>query len=120
MTNREIKFRAYDEKKNIMHTVISINFSEKIIEMADYSKKAYWSTRPSTVVLMQYTGLKDKNGKEIYEGDIVKNDIYDDVFDVKFVDGMFSIDSGTALRSFTNYPSGNKVEIIGNKYENPE
>ena len=62
--------------------------------------------------LMQFTGLSDKIGKEIYEGDVVKTD-YDDVYEVlsptffPFVDGDYAA-------------TGANSEVIGNVYENPE
>ena len=71
--------------------------------------------------LMQYTGLKDKNNKEIYEGDIVAlhNGKYKVIFNTKearFVlkDAFFEMDI-----PFTNN-NNERMEIVGNIYENPE
>jgi uncharacterized phage protein (TIGR01671 family) len=78
---------------------------------------------PEGTVFMQYTGLKDKNGKEIYEGDIVIyqmlegtiiHDVTEYIEEVHFVDGSFDVD-GAPL-----YVVSEGCEVIGNIYENPE
>lgn len=99
---REIKFRAWDTVGNMMVIPEAINnpvMSEAPIDIHCF-------------VLMQYVGMKDKNGKEIYEGDIDKRN------------GRICYDAGR----FCFYTSGEglyrvnprDIEIIGNIHDNPE
>lgn len=117
---REIKFRAWDtEKKEWVESFAGFDFVEP-----DSQSEAFWLSAPESIKLMQYTGLKDKNDKEIYEGDIIKHlkynqGIYQVVYtpentgyDLILVDGQ----SGMHL-SIGCEPN---IEIIGNIYENPD
>jgi uncharacterized phage protein (TIGR01671 family) len=116
---REIKFRAWDTFNNNMVYQTENLTAGKILNRFD--------------VIMQYTGLKDKNGKEIYENDIIEVDINKfiapeymhnkDSFNVQIsFDNFHWSCSGGEGKSLYNYTkiSYVELEVIGNKYENPE
>ena len=123
--NREIKFRIWNDydKKMIYWNELLKNKLANIFTIPSYNK---W--------LMQYTGLHDKNGKEIYEGDIVLLDCYyyeEPAFDGEFkviyddINGMWLlVDLENKDRDFTfgeirSYYKA-EIEVIGNEYDNPE
>lgn len=121
-TMREFKFRAWDNGK--MHSVSFNNLSVNN-HHPDGQRIMRDEMRPFGVshktLLMQYTGLKDKNGKEIYEGDIVGSFIpnrestgaiidYDDEITV-----FYDIRNANEQFVFLLEP-----RVIGNIYENPE
>ena len=114
---QEIKFRAWDKKDKVMVDVASINFGPSglwsLIEDADDAELQL----ADSYELMQYTGLHDKNGREVYEGDIVKNE-YGKVMEVQY--DPRSAAFGVGDYYFGTIGSGKTLEVIGNIFDNPE
>ena len=103
---REIKFRAYDTTNNEMYwwEIIKDEPFDTLIK--------------NEIILMQYTGLKDKNGKEIFEGDIIEYENFDgtkSIGIVEFKKGGFCLILEDGLKTTIMYDGIN--EIIGNIYE---
>jgi len=118
---REIKFRAWDKDYETMLWSININDHVQFSGTWDNGKKALMVPfyHPH-IRIMQYTGLKDKNGKEIYEGDVVKLDTH------KWEIVWSEKDCGFAIKDNYGITFGALdkseepfFEIIGNVYENP-
>ena len=104
---KEIKFRAWDKENKIMFDVWHIEWDNEKIKYINTSDKV------SNYILMQYTGLKDKNRKEIYEGDIVEG-VWIDVYSGKTKKKRMVIKD---IRAIPDYV---ECRVIGNIYENPE
>lgn len=120
---REIKFRAWIKPKKKMAFVDSI---KNLNAPDDHAFKSIYTEEWDTfhwkdVILMQYTGLKDKNGVEIYESDIVRQ-ADGLVLLVKFekYNGLVFWYKDGEDEDFYDLSIHDQVEIIGNTYENPE
>ena len=119
--NREIKFRAWDNVNNQMLDVQELNFEDcfyggyTTVRTTMYSD--YFDIREMPI--MQYTGLHDKNGKEIYEGDILKGTFYG--LPMPEYDYVFQIYWDEKEKGFmASYFEPSECEVIGNIYDNPE
>lgn len=118
--NRVIKFRAWNE------------VSEKMLNWNEFlntnMKNTFIAPESTGLILMQYTGLHDKNGKEIYEGDIVycQTKYGKAKAIIKFIDGKFVAYWDSILTHPQNghciacYEINKRFEVIGNIYEDIE
>lgn len=122
---RVIKFRAWDNGNNGMLDVQNLDFKDCFyggeIQIRTTMYNDYFDIRE--MPLMQYTGLHDKNGKEIYEGDIVR--LYGEFGDEEYIGiieyqlASFVITTKTVTDDLGNIDiEEQKLEIIGNIYEN--
>ncbi|PCX66798.1 YopX family protein [Listeria monocytogenes] len=127
---REIGFRAFVKSKKKMLPVTDLCFNETEAVGVSGCGNAKCTLcvdwyNFDDVVLMQYTGLKDKNGKKIFEGDIVEIDVHDRLDwnvikgKVIFLEGAWLVtDSGSF--AIPLWSEINEIEVIGNIHENPE
>ena len=138
---REIKFRVWDEHYRYMNYKVIVGMWGKeslndenyttcsmyiMPDKVDYKCKPHWANfEPymEDIHLMQYTGLKDSEGTEIYEGDILESVAFGSEEIGKIIysedDAMFELDTDGVVLNFSNENS-KWWTVIGNIYENPE
>ncbi|ASN62117.1 YopX family protein [Latilactobacillus curvatus] len=114
---REIKFRAYVRDEGRLLNVNLIDFDNEYVRVWDEYGEEEWLFKDCE--LMQYTGLKDMYGRDIYEGDVVEFEVSltRTKAEVKYSRNQFIVSMNSVMpRSLDLY----LVKIIGNKFENPE
>jgi len=132
---REIKFRAWDIQRKLIFGVkclVSYKYQHPQTDKEDflcaYDNRGCGGNINTNVILMQFTGLKDKNGKEIYEGDRIaykselENSVTGNIYwsDIR-LQWVFALDEKYQdLRPFELYKLTKNIEIVGNIYESPE
>lgn len=142
---RDIKFRVWDDTYKYMNYKVLVGMwgenvfddenysacSEYVYpENVDYKCEPHWThfePYMKDIYLMQYTGLHDKNGKEIYEGDILKIN-----FNIHKIEGYLYLSlteeereqryylTAVSIPDFYREPLSDDYEVIGNIYENKE
>ncbi|MDQ8229659.1 YopX family protein [Enterococcus faecium] len=119
------RYRAWDKKTKTIQEIESISFKEKKL-VIDQKSVAWFNSdyirNFDEVELMQSTGLRDKNGVEMFEGDIVKTLEVDSgvtFSTIKFEEGAFCIDYKNLGTEFEFlYFADSHLEVVGNIWEN--
>lgn len=134
---RDIKFRAWDEQLSKMFNVEQLEFvgayngrfssaDEVMAYVVGPGDNGEVERRGYSNTVMQYTGLKDQNDVEIYEGDIVKVNDQDQMYEVTYCEMDACFEKRVWTSDTTSYESklvtdtDDEFEVIGNIYENKE
>lgn len=126
---REIKFRIYDKQFKKWITLeyyknlgtITVEKDGALTLGSAFRFTDSMMICPKSFDVMQYTGLKGKNGKEIYEGDIVYIFPEYELRQVKWDKNTarFTVEYSNIITDFDNW-YGKDLEVVGNIYDNPE
>ena len=115
---KEIKYRAYSKRTKKVYHVLVIFFYQKVVKLSKTCGSGIsFLEQIDDVVLMQYTGLEDKNDVEIYEGDIVRY-FRNELAVIVYRDGGVDIRSLSWGDCEPLQRRLGEIEVIGNIYQN--
>lgn len=125
---REIKFRAWDQQDKVMTICRNLNDWIEAYAQAEYDTKSNMNYIFKRFIWLQFTGLKDRDGKDVYEGDILYDEYADeqneefrrDVIEVFFQDGTFVGMVKGSIYAECLSEIGKDFYVAGNIYENHE
>lgn len=124
---RDIKFRAWSKSDNKYYYRVLVgntdNTDDQYVCSSVYDGDKWVHFDEYCGVIEQYTGLKDKNGTEIYEGDVVKVEGDGEIYRVKWIRSGFGLEpryNSPRYPVLGNVELRRKIEVIGNIHENPE
>lgn len=124
---RDIKFRAWSKSDNKYYYRVLVgntdNTDDQYVCSSVYDGDKWAHFDEYCGVIEQYTGLKDKNGTEIYEGDVVKVEGDGEIYRVKWIRSGFGLEpryNSPRYPVLGNVELRRKIEVIGNIHENPE
>lgn len=120
---RQIKFRAWDVFGEKMDYEVFLDPNGKVAAFSPLYGFYVRGNSDDEMKLMQFTGLCDRNGKEIYEGDILKTSWYNEPLEVTYLEHEFILKVRGMVNynyvGFDNFDNSQDFEVIGNIFENP-
>lgn len=131
--NREIKFRGKNKDIGWVEGQIAYDLNEDTYIIREVEQDSSYGLeeimlfattwyRVDKETIGQYIGLCDKNGKEIYKGDILKSIRWNDIYLVKQIGTAYYLcrEGKNGFNKITTWNNAEKSEVIGNIYDNPE
>lgn len=124
---REIKFRAWDKIDKVIRVVTCVNFFDETVNLDEKPNGDCITRKIEDVELLQFTGIKDKNDIEVYEGDILTHPGINNIFfdathaTVIFEQASFRgvVKEGMRPDLYNFFQGEDSAVVIGNIYENP-
>ena len=122
MLNIELKFRAFNKKSKKLYRSGALSFSTERHSFMIYTDKEMEAVKDEDMEIMQFTGQKDINNKEIFQRDIILVDESKNIVVWDNNRGGWSITDVERKLKMTPFgrSEANRAEVLGNEFENPE